>query len=581
MFANVNPGLSRRFPLSSAFVFDDFSQSQLAEILFLKLKQQGFGVTETAEQVALDMLNRARNRPNFGNAGEIDILLNEAKMRHMSRISAGKTKRTSVLEAVDFDEDYDRVQRSSETNVAELFAGTVGCQDVVRTLQGYQDTVRGMLSLGMDPKETIPFTFLFRGPPGTGKSTTARKMGKVFYDMGFLSSANVLDCSASDLIGSYVGQTGPKVQRMLDKALGQVLLVDEAYRLAEGAFAKEALDELVDAITKPKYRKRLIIILAGYVDDMNHLLKVNPGLGSRFPDVIDFRSLDAAECYDLLVSRLSSKEKSLQRQGTGVLDASCLQTPSESFRRDVGNYFDTLSEQSGWASARDVETLAESMFQTAVKSFSLGTGSRTVVITETTVKNELAKMLRERQSRSKASQDASCKPPLEQLDLITAPGPGKSLRRPSLGKSTRPELSQDGVSRPWKELAQEVSSTRQARGDDADEEANDAVAGKLGVRDAGVSDEIWSQLQRDAEAEARRDEEYETKKLRAESTTDEALRESIIGELLEEEERRKKEAEMKKRLETEGRCPVGYAWIRQATGWRCAGGSHFVSEMGL
>ncbi|KAG5917771.1 hypothetical protein E4U42_007121 [Claviceps africana] len=570
MFRNVNPGLSRRFPLSAAFVFEDFTQSQLAEILSLKLKQQGFAVTKTAEQVALDMLDRARNRPNFGNAGEIDILLNDAKSRHQSRLSAGKTKRISVLEAVDFDEDHDRVQRS-ETNVAELFSGTVGCENVVKTLQGYQDTVRGMLSLGMDPRDTIPFTFLFRGPPGTGKSTTARKMGKVFYDMGFLSSAQVLDCSASELIGSYVGHTGPKVQSMLDKALGQVLLVDEAYRLAEGAFAKEALDELVDAITKPKYRKRLIIILAGYVDDMNRLLKVNPGLSSRFPEVIDFRSLDATECYDLLVARLSGKEELLQREGKGVLDASCLKKPSESFQRDVYGRLDTLSQQPGWASARDVETLAESMFQTAVKSLALGTGSRTVVITETTVKNELMKMLKERQDR--ARQAAPSKQAQDILDLVMA-----SVEEKSLPSQPRP-------SQPRKyHVVQAVSSAARQAGKDGadDEEANDPMSGmpiKLGVRDAGVSDEVWIQLQQDAEAEARRREEYETKKLQAKSTTDETLHESIIKELIEEEERRKKEAEMKKKLEKQGRCPVGYEWIRQATGWRCAGGGHFVSEM--
>ncbi|KAG5982282.1 hypothetical protein E4U55_002087 [Claviceps digitariae] len=569
MFRNVNPGLSRRFPLNSAFTFEDFSQSQLTKILSLKLSQQGFGVTKMAEQVALDMLDRARNRPNFGNAGEIDILLNVAKSRHQTRLSAGKTKRVSVLEAVDFDENHDRLQ-NSETNVAELFAGTVGCENIVGTLEGYQRTVRAMSLMGMDPKETIPFTFLFRGPPGTGKSTTARKMGKVFYDLGFLSSAQVLDCSASELIGSYVGQTAPKVQRMLDKALGQVLLVDEAYRLAEGAFAKEALDELVDAITKPKYRKRLIIILAGYVDDINRLLKVNPGLSSRFPEVIDFRSLEATECYDLLVVRLSRKGQSLEKGGKGALDAGCLQNPSEGFRRDVHNYFDTLSKQPGWASARDVETLVESMFQTAVRSLAVDKGPPTVVITETTVKDELVKMIKERESR--ASQDDSYKTAV--LDCIMAPSQEESLP------------AQPAKSRMDNVLQTVSSTTHQMVEDNADDDANEeeasfpvsSIPGKLGVRDEGVSDEIWCQLQQDAEAEVRRHEEYEAKKLRAKDTADEALRKTIIKELIEEEERRKKEAEMKKKLEVQGRCPAGYEWIRQATGWRCAGGSHFVSD---
>ena len=106
-------------------------------------------------------------------------------------------------------------------------------------------------------------------------------MGQVYYDMGFLSTAKVVECSASDLIGQYVGQTGPKTQKQLEKALGQVLFVDEAYRRAEGLFATEAVNELVDILTKPKFLGKMVVILAGYDDDMNRLLSVNPGPAHR------------------------------------------------------------------------------------------------------------------------------------------------------------------------------------------------------------------------------------------------------------------------------------------------------------
>ncbi|KAG7148715.1 NFX1-type zinc finger-containing protein 1 like [Verticillium longisporum] len=275
MFQNVNPGLSRRFPLASAFVFEDFDNNDLRKILDLKLKQQGFKATDQAKTVAIEVLDRARNRPNFGNAGEIDILLDQAKGSHQKRLSLGQTEHRVTLGAVDFDADFERMQRS-QTNIPMLFEGTVGCEKIIAILQGYQDIVRTSKRLGMDPKGQVPFNFLFRGPPGTGKTSTARKMGKVFMDMGFLASADVLDCSATDLIGQFVGQTGPKVQQLLDKALGRVLLIDEAYRLANGQFAKEALDELVDAVTKDKYKGSLVIILAGYENDINRLMNVNP-----------------------------------------------------------------------------------------------------------------------------------------------------------------------------------------------------------------------------------------------------------------------------------------------------------------
>lgn len=178
MFQNVNPGLARRFPISSAFQFEDFDDDELRRILDLKLKQQSFTLTNQAKRVAMEILNRARNRPNFGNAGEVDIMLDAAKARHQTRFSRGETQAASVIEALDLDPDFDRAERS-DTNVAKLFQDTVGMEDTVSLLQGYQQTVKTLKSLDMDPKEVIPFNFLFRGPPGTGKTTTAKKMGKV------------------------------------------------------------------------------------------------------------------------------------------------------------------------------------------------------------------------------------------------------------------------------------------------------------------------------------------------------------------------------------------------------------------
>lgn len=178
MFHNVNPGLSRRFPMASAFEFEDFDDHELEAILNMKLKQQGFDATDQAKRVAMGILARARNRPNFGNAGEIDILLNQAKARHQSRLSRNQITTISTFDARDFDEDFDRAERS-DTDVAKLFRGTVGNEEIVKLLQGYQDTVKAMKACDLDPKDSIPFNFLFKGPPGTGKTTTARKMGKV------------------------------------------------------------------------------------------------------------------------------------------------------------------------------------------------------------------------------------------------------------------------------------------------------------------------------------------------------------------------------------------------------------------
>jgi hypothetical protein len=165
MMRDVNPGLARRFPLQSAFVFEDFSDSELRQILELKLKAIGFEATDQGKRVAMDVLQRARNRPNFGNAGQVDIVLDKAKELHQKHVSAGKPKSHGVLDAPDFDPEFDRGERAA-TNLPVLFRDVVGCEDVIKQMQGYQTVAANLKAMGMDPREQIPFSFLFKGPPG-------------------------------------------------------------------------------------------------------------------------------------------------------------------------------------------------------------------------------------------------------------------------------------------------------------------------------------------------------------------------------------------------------------------------------
>ncbi|KAK1566191.1 ATPase [Colletotrichum navitas] len=559
MFQNVNPGLSRRFPISSAFVFEDFSRPELMTILDLKLKQQGFSATDQAKDVAGDMLERARNRPNFGNGGEVDKLLNEAKGRHQKRVSSKQAKHVSTLEALDFDEDFDRAERA-DTNVAKLFEGTVGCEKIVATLEGFQESVRSMKALGIDPKQNIPFNFLFRGPPGTGKTSTATKMGKVFYDMGFLANDKVIECSASDLIGQYVGQTGPKVLQALDKALGRVLFIDEAYRLAEGPFAKEAVDELVDAVTKDKYKGRLVIILAGYDDDINRLLSVNPGMSSRFPEVIDFHSLSSEHCFDLLYQVLLKQKRELESKKVSarlVLD--CLQHPDADFKDDIVSIFRALSKQPSWASARDVGTLSKSIFLKALESRE----GQCITVTEAVVETEIEKMLDERATRGK--QAGTMRGMLGLQDMPMATPPPQTPHKITTQNQTAVEEEEVTYTPP--------ESPVEGVGEEEVEEWGKHKA----IRDVGVSDEVWEQLEKDKKAEEERDAKYQAM-TEAKRRAVGAAREAILRQLVEEEERRKQEEEQRKKAAMMGRCPVGYDWIKQAQGFRCAGGSHFISD---
>ncbi|RYP86635.1 hypothetical protein DL769_000703 [Monosporascus sp. CRB-8-3] len=563
MFQNVNPGLSRRFPISSAFEFEDFGGDELRQILNLKLDQQGFKATGQAKDVAMEMLDRARNRPHFGNAGEIDIILNDAKAKHQSRFSRGEARLADTLEAVDLDENFDRAQ-GSETDIRKLFEGTVGSEDIINLLLGYQDTVRKMKTLDMDPKENIPFNFLFRGPPGTGKTTTAKKMGKVFYDMGFLATAEVVECSATDLIGQYVGQTGPKVQQLLEKALGKVLFIDEAYRLADGHFANDAVNELVDSVTKEKFQKRLIIILAGYESDINHLMSVNEGLTSRFPEVINFRSLGPGECMILLATLLTRQKTQLQRNGV-LLDLTVLERSEFPFVSRALSLFKRLINQASWANARDVKTLSQSIFNQALKS---QVAPKQLVVDEQIIISRLEDLFNEREARSRTKSGGLLNN--KSLYMDTAPVATQNPMETSINIAKTSESTSDHPPDGPEAPAPETQTVKQER-------KVKQPSTHQGLRDAGVSDAVWEQLQRDRQAEQEREDEYQ-RLLEAKNNATEANREKIVKRLLEEERRREQEAEMRKKLALMGVCPVGYQWIKQTSGYRCAGGSHFMSD---
>lgn len=156
--------------------------------------------------------------------------------------------------------------------------------------------------------EPLVLHMIFKGNPGTGKTTVARILGKIFREMGVLQRGHLIEVERADLVGEYIGHTAQKTREQIKKALGGILFIDEAYSLARGGekdFGKEAIDTLVKAMED--HRDNLILILAGYQQEMDSFIRSNPGLRSRFPIHIDFPDYSAEEL--LQISELMVKKR--------------------------------------------------------------------------------------------------------------------------------------------------------------------------------------------------------------------------------------------------------------------------------
>jgi len=205
-------------------------------------------------------------------------------------------------------ESEEERRRRVQAVVAEL-EGLVGLGQVkqlVRELQAYVTIQLKRARAGL-ASEPTSLHMIFTGNPGTGKTTVARLLGRLFKEMGVLPKGHLVEVERADLVGEYIGHTAQRTREVVRRALGGVLFIDEAYSLARGGerdFGKEAIDHLVRAMEE--HRGELILILAGYPEEMAWFLRQNPGLRSRFALMLHFPDYTPEELLaiaDLMLRR--------------------------------------------------------------------------------------------------------------------------------------------------------------------------------------------------------------------------------------------------------------------------------------
>ncbi len=160
----------------------------------------------------------------------------------------------------------------------------------------------------------VSYHLVFYGSPGTGKTTVARIVGRIYKDLGVLKKGHTVETDRAGLCGEYVGKTGPKTDTVISKALDGVLFIDEAYSLVpEGGAGNDYGQEAISTILKrmEDYRDRLVVIVAGYKDEMQRFIDSNPGLQSRFNRYIDFPDYSGTELVDIFKMYMKKNQYTL------------------------------------------------------------------------------------------------------------------------------------------------------------------------------------------------------------------------------------------------------------------------------
>ena len=243
------------------------------------------------------------------NNGQISIMLNVKKQEKVRQINKEKSP-TLLLEH--------SVLREIEREMDSL-VGMEHIKKMIKEIYAWLYINKKREEFGLKAGNQV-LHMMFKGNPGTGKTTVARLIGKLFKKMEVLPKGHLIEAERADLVGEYIGHTAQKTRDLIKKALGGILFIDEAYSLGRGGekdFGKEAIDTLVKHMEDKQ--NEFILILAGYSREMEHFLSLNPGLQSRFPLVFHFPDYTVNELMQIGDRMLREKDYILTKEAEAKL----------------------------------------------------------------------------------------------------------------------------------------------------------------------------------------------------------------------------------------------------------------------
>lgn len=305
-FLDANQGLRSRFPESNFIHLPDYSNEELLQIAEQSASKNDYFLTREAKIEIVHRLDQERVDDTFGNARAVRNIVLDAIFKKGSEAQ----DHPDIINFMLLSKEHFLKEQQEETEPPleklSRLIGLASLKTEIRSLLSFVKMQQYRRNNGL-PAVPIQLHSVFTGNPGTGKTTVAKIYSELLKEAGILKRGHLIVTSRADFVAGYVGQTAGKTKKKIKEALGGVLFIDEAYSLlghSAGDYGKEAIDTLVDEMTK--HNENLVVILAGYPDQMDQLLESNPGLRSRFKKFFFFPDYSADELLEIMNSYAES-----------------------------------------------------------------------------------------------------------------------------------------------------------------------------------------------------------------------------------------------------------------------------------
>lgn len=367
-FMEINEGLKSRIPYW--IEFPDYTADELTDIFKMMIQERGFTVTDDAIREAHYIFEKVLRTDNFGNGRYVRNLIERATQKQSVRLLASREKASDIRKGELFLITRDDVSTLEEGLKSERVAGTarkeleemIGLSSVKEVIQkaiAHYKLKKICMDKGIS-KEKASLHMVFTGNPGTAKTTVARLFAEIMKDEKVLSTGKFVEAGRADLVGDHVGATAPLVKRKFKEAQGGVLFIDEAYSLCdsyENGFGDEAINTLVQEMEN--HRDDVIVIFAGYPDQMQHFLDRNPGMLSRIAFRVVFEDYSTEELMGITKLILSKKQMTITDVAMEKLRKNC-EIARQSSDYGNGRFVRKMLEEAEMNLAERVSQVAES-----------------------------------------------------------------------------------------------------------------------------------------------------------------------------------------------------------------------------